>query len=342
MRLNLIGNGFDLYHGLPCAYYHFACYLAKNDPDFYVEMARMFGFEYKRYVGFPEDDTEFIADDLFWKTFEERLGELDPTWLEGSLLDDLGLEYPDDPVELEIPEVTNSDAIVQKFTEWIVSTVNTNGNFGTIKDMIGSNLLTLNKNDYFINFNYTQTLEKVYGISYSRVFHIHGECDLNDLEDDPALVVGHGNKENIEELEERIKEFEDSGYYLSSQEVKNRMSECEAELHILINLRKNVDSLIGEMIRNLKSHNIEPDEIWIWGLSCGEVDKPYIMKLNRLFPSVKWVFSYYSEGEKEWRKQFAEELGLVNVEYFHFANKDADIISERLIIENNIEELEKV
>lgn len=342
MRLNLIGNGFDLYHGLPCAYYHFACYLAKNDPDFYVEMARMFGFKYMRYLGFPEDDAVFIADDLFWKTFEEKLGELDTTWLEESLLDDLGLEYPDDPVELEIPEVANSQAIVQKFTEWIVNTVNTSGNFETIKDMIGSNLLALNENDYYINFNYTQTLEEVYDISFSRVFHIHGECDLDAMGDIPALVVGHGNKKNIEKLEKRIKEIEDDGYYLSSQEVKNRMSEYEAELHILKDLRKNVDSLIVEMIHNLELRSINPDEIWIWGLSCGEVDKPYIMKLKSLFPGVKWEFSYFNESEKERRKEFVEELGLTNVEYFHFANNEANRISEMLITENNIEELEKV
>lgn len=341
MRLNLIGNGFDLYHGLPCKYFHFACYLAKYKPEFYTEMANMFGFKYIRHLGFPEDNVEFVADDFFWKTFEEKLGELDTTWLEESLQDDLGLEYPDDPVEVEIPEVANSQIIVQQFTEWIVNTVNTNANFEVIKDMMGSNLLTLNKNDYYINFNYTQTLEKVYGISYSRVFHIHGECDLDVSEDIPALVVGHGNKENIERLEEKITEIEDSGYYLSSQGVKNRMSEYEAEVHILKDLRKNVESLIVEMVDNLKSHNITPDEILVWGLSCGEVDKPYIRSLNSMFPSAKWVFSYYDKKEKEERKELAEELGLVNVEYFLFANTYVDFISERLIIENKIEELHK-
>ena len=42
------------------------------------------------------------------------------------------------------------------------------------------------------------------------------------------------------------------------------------------------------------------------------------------------------------REEFVEELGLTNVEYFHFANNEANRISEMLITENNIEELEKV
>ena len=42
--LNIIGNGFDLYHGLPTSYYYFACYLLANDETFYDELANMYGF----------------------------------------------------------------------------------------------------------------------------------------------------------------------------------------------------------------------------------------------------------------------------------------------------------
>ena len=89
MRLNIIGNGFDLYHGLPCSYYYFACFLAKHYPSFYEEMSQMFGFSCYRSVGYEEVET--VVDDIFWRIFEEKLGELDSTWVEGSLLDDLGL-----------------------------------------------------------------------------------------------------------------------------------------------------------------------------------------------------------------------------------------------------------
>lgn len=33
MRLNIIGNGFDLYHGLPSLYYYFGCFPAQNYVD---------------------------------------------------------------------------------------------------------------------------------------------------------------------------------------------------------------------------------------------------------------------------------------------------------------------
>ena len=31
--LNIIGNGFDLYHGLPTSYYDFACYMLATDEN---------------------------------------------------------------------------------------------------------------------------------------------------------------------------------------------------------------------------------------------------------------------------------------------------------------------
>lgn len=44
----------------------------------------------------------------------------------------------------------------------------------------------INKNSVFLNFNYTQTLEKVYSIN--NVNHIHGE--VGDCE----LALGHGSQ----------------------------------------------------------------------------------------------------------------------------------------------------
>ena len=55
--------------------------------------------------------------------------------------------------------------------------------------------------DLYINFNYTATLEKVYGISDSSVIHIHGS--LRDYTDDP--VLGHGNLARIEAIGQKQK-----------------------------------------------------------------------------------------------------------------------------------------
>lgn len=337
MRLNLIGNGFDMYHGLPCSYFYFACFLAEKYYDFYVEMAKMFGFRYGISRGYPFDDIDgVIIDDIFWKTFEERLGELDSLWLEESLQDDLGLEIDDPPVKLDIPEEANSRIINEKFCEWVINTVNTSENFKIIKENIGDNKLKLSKKDYYINFNYTQVLEEIYGIDSSRINHIHGECYVHESNDNVSLIVGHGNDESIEYIQAQIDELEKDEYYIFNQALMNRMTEYETELQILRDLRKNVSFLKSDMMRDINFKGIVPEEICVWGLSCGEVDRPYIEELVKSFPKARWKFSYYSDDEKQERERFAHEVGIVDVDLFELKNPDDKYIREQMVKINNI------
>lgn len=101
-NLNIIGNGFDLYHGLPTSYYFFACYFLKNYEETYDKLASMYGISRGVYI-YPSDDlTPGIVDLGFWSDFEKNLGILAYDWVENSLLDDLDLEFSDPSVTLEI------------------------------------------------------------------------------------------------------------------------------------------------------------------------------------------------------------------------------------------------
>ncbi len=335
MKLNIIGNGFDMYHGLPCSYYYFGCFLASHHPEFYEEMSNMFGFPYLKCVGYEQ--FEITVDNIFWRTFEERLGEIDSLWVEDSLEDDLGLECSD-PIDIETPEEENSQIIKEKFCEWINTTVNTEQNYILINSLIGDNRCHFEEDDYFVNFNYTQTLEEIYDISYCRIFHIHGKCEIDGEEDN--LVVGHGNNEAIRELEEKIQEIKSETYYLDDQGVRNRLNEYKCELTVLKDLRKDVPQLLSALDRKLSSKESVVDEIWVWGLSCGSVDKPYMEYLRGKYPNARWMFSYFCETEREERVSYAEELELDNtkVGYFEFANSNSKSILSRIVEENGIEE----
>ena len=334
MRLNVIGNGFDLYHGLPCSYYYFGCFLAKKYPDFYEEMSRMYDFSCYRRVGYEE--FEVVVDNIFWKTFEEKLGELDSTWMEGHLLDDLELEC-NDPIDIEIPEVANADNIKKMFCEWIRTTVNTQENYKIIRKKMRKKRLEFNEEDYFINFNYTQTLQEVYKISDSRVCHIHGKC--TDDKEENNLIVGHGNMEAIRTLHTKIQEIESETYYLAEQSVRNRLNEYKCELSILKDLRKKVESLLFELEHILEHKKLNVDEIWVWGLSCGEVDRPYINFLRKRYPDVRWFFSYYDEYEKIARKRYVSEIGVdeSKVDYFELNNPQSKNVLDQIILDNGIE-----
>lgn len=337
MRLNLIGNGFDLYHGLPSSYYYFGCFLATNYPDFYGEMSEMYGFQCQKRIG--HDDFEIVVSDIFWRTFEEQLGYLNSGWMEGRLIDDLGLEC-DDPIDLDIPERVNSKVIKDKFCEWICTTVNTRQNFNIIKSRISRNKRRFRGDDYFVNFNYTQTLEEVYNIPRDRVIHIHGECELDEQWGE--LVVGHGNDEDIQYIEERIKDIESNGGWLGYQSERNRLNEYKCERAILQDLKKDVPYLSSKLIGMLRNKKLQVDEIWVWGLSCGVVDEQYIEDLHREYPDAKWMFSCYSPGNKQERSQFAKRLGLPQKGCFSFNNPNSDATQAEIVRANNITEYEKV
>lgn len=50
-----------------------------------------------------------------------------------------------------------------------------------------------NQEDFFLTFNYTNTLERIYEIPYSNILHIHG--GVSGIDGSP--VLGHGNTEVI-------------------------------------------------------------------------------------------------------------------------------------------------
>ena len=137
-KLYIIGNGFDLYHGIPSGYWNFREYVEQVDNDLYEEL-----------------NTYFNPDDL-WSDFESTLEHLDtdeivdyamnflesyshPNWSD-SMHHDYQYE-----LERKIGIVTVS--LKRHFTDWILSL--------EIKNHNNAKEFGLDKNARFINFNYT-------------------------------------------------------------------------------------------------------------------------------------------------------------------------------------------
>lgn len=279
----------------------------------------------------------YCDNKLFWSEFEENIGRLDPNWLEESLLDDLGLEYPDDAVDIDIPEVTNAETIKGYFAEWVRNTLEVSSCMDIVKNNIGRKKCRLKKDDWYINFNYTSVLEKIYHIDYDRVFHVHGSANP---EYDDDLIVGHGNTKTIEELKKEIIIIgNDAGYY-GSQALRNRYNEYSAEKNILEDLLKNTKKIIDSMKLELNGKKI--DDIYVWGLSCGQVDMPYIEFLRKNYPLAKWHFSYFDNSERDKRKELSKKLALKSgeVDFFRFSNDKASEITQLIVGQLGIKEYE--
>lgn len=152
MKLYIIGNGFDLNHKLPTSYLNFKGFLCSKK----INIKEFENFEY-----FPNQ----IGED--WSDIEKHL-ELDYVELLDyavrtfypDLTDDSDSRWDNISIEINLKTDFFNKIVNDLFNEWL-NTVELNCNKQFIFD----------SNDCFVTFNYTHTLEEVYGII---PFHVHG------------------------------------------------------------------------------------------------------------------------------------------------------------------------
>ena len=275
-KLFIIGNGFDIAHNLP----------TKFDPDFKSIALKYEQDNFWELYQSREDD--------IWSDFENLLGCPDFNSLE-EIFD--GYE----PNYLSDRESDRDSIIVQ---------VDLNGKLRDalyeFADAADRHLRYIRANEsiaqllepdsYYITFNYTHTLEDVYGIPDEHILHIHGEAGKNNLElgypegtFTPEKYYydvrrkGRGPYREIE-IEEYINDIED--YYVRTA-YEQLIAKCKSFFkEIRIDLLQ--DFLNGNAC------NIE--EIIVYGHSCA-IDFDYFSYLNSKYPTAQWVF--YVRGHEQ-------------------------------------------
>ncbi|MDK0813381.1 AbiH family protein [Clostridium perfringens] len=336
MNLNIIGNGFDLYHGLPSSYYYFGCYLIKNEPEFYEEIGKIYNFSWIKSIG-PAiaHDYKYVVEDIFWREFEKHLGDVDEFFIIDTHEDDLGLEY-NDPVDIEMNENEIAERLKRHFVNWVIDTLDKEENYNIIERLMKkiSSRVMFNDDDYFIEFNYTHMLQRLYKISDDKIHYVHGEC-LG--EDDDELIIGHGNNQRIDEIKKYIEELEKN--YDFTQKMSNNINEYYCLLRYIESLKKDVSvhsKMCNEFYEKIDDNL---DYINVYGLSLGEVDIPYLQQIRLRWPNSKWNFSYYySEDEARIVDVATTLLNLNEDEYetFYFSNSLSNKIRDEIIKTQNI------
>ncbi|GAB6721386.1 hypothetical protein BOVMAS33_13820 [Streptococcus uberis] len=224
-NLFIIGNGFDLAHGLPTAYSDFKWFLYNNydlsdisfddvEQIYDVEMPEsildgsgdqqydfnsLARFYFKMCNQLNQDSNTFKTD---WTDFENNLvnvTELDVD-LENYLDKDGDFDgwYNARIREETSDEFNNAYHIMTQeyFGEWI-SEINDLSFYESISQDKNNLLqLIMDKKDdsYFLTFNYTTVLEDIYRIPIEQILHIHGTLDSK-------LIIGHGDESRGEDIE---------------------------------------------------------------------------------------------------------------------------------------------
>ncbi|POE37809.1 bacteriophage abortive infection AbiH family protein [Pectobacterium odoriferum] len=198
--LYIIGNGFDLWHDIPSGFKHFKNYVQSADSDVYREVE------------------EYLPVGENWNELEHALAALDADML----IDNLGhfmSSYGDDDwsdaghhdFQYEVENTVDrlSKKLQAHFADWI-RTLHI-----PTRDTAPKLLSNLDQQAQFLNFNYTSTLNTVYGIDPQQILFIHG-CAAKP---DDVLILGHtwhpssrhslNDRHDIAEMDTRLMEAND-------------------------------------------------------------------------------------------------------------------------------------
>lgn len=311
--LYLLGNGFDIAHGIKTPYSSFRKYLSEHHETFLTRFEAMYHIQ-------PLDDTEpwyteeaqkrwddRVYKDL-WKKFEEDMGNPDVDGMYDTALS-LTEGMPSEGVidtlnEYWRDEYGFSSDLQKLVLEWLLSTVDTSKCSCRKKALLNAN------SDFYINFNYTDTLERVYGIK--NVLHIHG--GVPSCSDIPP-IMGHGNKFLIHSNKERATQFFEEG-------IEWACAIYRAIANFAESIYKDTDLIIGrneQFFSSLKN----VDEIVTLGLSFGDVDVPYLQRIMcEIKPQTKWYAYYYTPEDKERLKNVFGILGITRNYQVYFLHSD--------------------
>lgn len=311
--LYLFGNGFDLAHGIQTPYYAFRKHLAEHHEDFLCRFEAQYHIQ-------PLDDSEPWYTEKtqeawdnrvyknLWKTFEEDMGKPDVDGMYDFAVS-LNEGMPSDGVVDTLDEYWREEygfsANLQKYVlEWLLSTVDTSKCVCRKKSLVNAN------SDFYINFNYTDTLERVYGIT--NVLHIHG--GIPSCSDTPP-IMGHGNKILIDQNRAQAKQYHEDS-------IEWAHSIYKAIANFAQSLYKDTDLIIKRNEPFFSSLS-SIDQVITFGLSFGDVDIPYLERiLHEINPQTKWFVYYHTPEDKERLKCVFGILGISRKYEVYFLHSD--------------------
>lgn len=324
--LFIIGNGFDLMHEIPSGYSNFRDSISKNS---------ILKFTLETYIK---------TDDI-WGNFESSLAYLDresmlytiDMWLNNfDVLDEddddfsaahyfAAQETATDPVYVLTQELP------KRFRKWIES-LRYNGQIKPLKGL-------LNRNTRYINFNYTEFLESIYGVHKENILYIHG--DRRDKKS--QLVLGHGHNtdaifEEWYQANKNRKEYQPKinkgkvkydrndnpvylGYFLKDETMGNWKSQMRYDainnmVGIIEDYYDDSAKKTEEVLKKNKDYfktlsNIK--NIVVIGHSLSDVDDPYfkeIINSNINKNNINWYFSWYSVDGLKRIMNFASKMSI--------------------------------
>ena len=282
--LFIIGNGFDIAHGIPTKYSDFREFILGMYPNAEKNSKKIVSLEYLNRKSPEEIAAEFlicamdVACGKTWADFEDALSRI-------HFFDKWPKSHHEDDEDADREQATNhllkmmvmNDKVIQSImqwqvflSKWIRNVENRiDAGFYNTKESIKKEIA---KNEsVFITFNYTKTLQVLYDIK--KVIHIHNRVGQK-------LIFGHGEDE------------------VSYQEPEFNGSFGSSFLDdMLMSLKKDTFSQLRKYSDEFnKLHMV--DKVYSYGFSFSKVDSVYIKRIiQNISPNTTWFFTKFESED---------------------------------------------
>jgi len=270
-KLYIIGNGFDLQHGIPSEYCDFKVFVHQRNP----------------YLLKAVEDYLPAGDD--WRHLERALAEIDVN----SIVDNLEHLMPsygaDDwsdsghhDFQYEVGRLVKclSIELRQEFGQWIrqvpIPTPATTQRHLQIIDPTAC----------FLTFNYTPTLQVLYDVPDTHILYIHGRANLPDND----LVLGHAwNPQQRQSLNHRS----------DIAEIDTRLVEANVLIDDYFSTTFKPSSRLIQEHRPFFERLTNLEEVCVLGHSISTEDEPYYHALLALpgVAATRWRVACYFDSD---------------------------------------------
>ena len=205
-------------------------------------------------------------------------------------------------------DLSFSDKLAFYFKEWI------NGISIVAQPIISKELFN---QSVFLNFNYTDTLERVYNIPAGNILYIHGKACSAD-----NLIIGHHDLSGFQE--ERISAFnaaEEHGIYMDDVEEDVRLTEAKEIIKEYFKKTYKDTASILEKNQGFFDSLSGLNEIFILGHSLSAIDMDYFRKIReKVSPLCKWYISYHENKDIIRSQLLVKELNIYDYQLIRIEN----------------------
>jgi hypothetical protein len=303
----IIGNGFDLHHWNEkkpnTSYEAFGLFLQKNEPKIHDLFSNFFPLEGN------------------WNHFEISLSEIDMEQFSDFVMEEIG-NYLDDSDPHRFGEASWEakkyiELLTTKMREALHAFIHGESyQLGGIQYPQNINDIQINlpKNALYLSFNYTNTLERYYGIPESRICYLHGKSGRGE-----ELIIGHGvdpttleNSEPSPVMPDNLSPEEQEMWYDQAGDQDSPSYDlAKGEVEQYWNKSfKNTQSIIKSNASFFQQYE-RLDKVVIMGHSLSEVDLPYFKEIKkRVSPDAYWDISFHTNDEENYLKNTVLRLGV--------------------------------